>query len=838
MAQLTDLPSQKPRKRGAPRIRADSSKAVQAILERNRSKPAPEKGAGLHKKTLALQNRVWTEWTQFAEAGELDSDETWLQLCAGSHDAVNIFESFLEMYILNSETSVPCLGPDEYKTKRDVNSAATLQDVWSALVRVANDDVLKPFRYQPNANAQHFTLRYSTRGGVESGPAGLVGKLIPGLADRLGLTRRQQFVKKETTAEDLLLVLQTVWERASDIPCKPSQRVSFSGNVILGGIGGWRYESLRRVKYKDIEVGWLRDPADPTKVRPVASIHVRHVKRHEDEIERDQSASLTFGITRVPIKSICLLSHIVAMAIYNDAFATKFTSCEEVLYPKILLEDHIDYVPLKWKDDILDQPVFPLDYKTYWRIWYRVLIVAGLREGLRPYSIRVGAGGRLNGALEPALRSYIMGNTEEVFRKSYNPVDQRHSLMTVAYKELTGGCDEIIAKLHQSFTKRDCYAPIYITEEEWKGFESRNDITQWRKELNSLPNRSSKEAKRIQSRIQYVKKVLEQELIKRRRDEYFETADRLRSEGQSTTHLHERRPRRPGPKQNELSSKMAEDLSPLFLAEDSTKRFADELVRYLRQAPDQDPPQDPKDAEATRPKADSTTPRCLICNKNFARKSGLTRHVNLEHSEDFRKPFYCRECEFSGQKQLIAAGLSAWSNHVEQYHGKLHTPNPVTPAHCLLCDKTFSTGGFSLHLKRSHAQLGHFETSFPCPECRRLGTDDLIVNLDQWILHVRNTHDGGAVPGAIVVGATDQKPRKRKRGELDQYQQTKTKQVCVEAIVKDERGEGSCGITSGDYHGGTDFWDKDEQVDWDQSTASGSCHVSEEFWVTGRDEDY
>ncbi|KAI8674512.1 C2H2-type domain-containing protein [Fusarium keratoplasticum] len=785
MAQPTDLPAQKPRKRGAPRIRADSSKAVQAILERNRSKPALEKGAGLHKKTLALQNRVWKEWTQFVEAGKLDSDETWLQLCAGSHDAVNIFESFLEMYILNSETSVPCLGPDEYKTKRDVNSAATLQDVWSALVRVANDDVLKQFRYQPNANAQHFTLRYSTRGGVESGPAGLVGKLIPGLADRLGLTRRQQFVKKETTEEDLLLVLQTAWERASDILCKPSQRVSFSGNVILGGIGGWRYESLRRVKYKDIEVGWLRDPADPTKVRPVASVHVRHVKRHEDEIERDQSASLTFGITRVPVKSICLLSHIVAMAIYNGAFATKFTSCEEVLYPKNLLEDHIDYVPLKWKDDIVDQPVFPLDYKLYWRIWHRVLEVAGLREGLRPYSIRVGAGGRLNGALEPALRSYIMGNTEEVFRKSYNPVDQRHSLMTVAYKELTGGCDEVIAKLHQSFTKRDCYAPIYISEEDWKGFESRNDITQWRKELNSLPNRSSKEAKRIQSRIQYVKKVLEKELIKQRRDEYFETADRLRSEGQSTTHLQERRPRRPGPKQNELSSRMAEDLSPLFLAEDSTKRFADELV-----------------------------------------------------SEVFQKPFYCRECEFSGRKQLVAAGLSAWSNHVEQCHGKLHAPNPVKPAHCLLCDKTFSAGGFSLHLNRSHVQLGYFETSFPCPECRRLGTGDLITSLDQWILHVRDIHDGGTVPGAIVVGVTNQKPRKRKTEELNQYQQIRTKQLCLEAIVKDERGEGSCGITSGDYHGGTDFWDKDELADWDRSTTGGSCHASEEFWVTGRDEDY
>ncbi|RSL40061.1 hypothetical protein CEP51_016741 [Fusarium floridanum] len=433
-----------------------------------------------------------------------------------------------------------------------------------------------------------------------------------------------------------------------------------------------------------------------------------------------------------------------------------------------------------------------------------------------------------------------MGNTEEVFRKSYNPVDQRHSLMTVAYKELTGGCDEVIAKLHQSFTKRDCYAPIYISEEDWKGFESRNGITQWRKELASLSNRSGKEAKRTQSRIQYVKKVLEKELIMRRRDEYFETADRLRSEGQSTTHLQElqeRRPKRPGPKQNELSSRMAEDLSPLFLAEDLTKKFADQLVGYLRQAPDRDSSQDPKDAEATRPKADSTTPRCLICNINFARKSGLTRHVTSEHREDSEKPFYCRECEFSGQKQLVAAGLSTWSNHVEQYHGRLHAPSPAKPAHCLLCNKTFSAGGFSLHLKRSHIQLGHFKTSFPCPECRRSGTDNLITNLDQWILHVQDTHDGGAVPGAIVVGATDQKPRKRKRGELDQYQQTKTKQVCGEAIVKDERGEGSCGSTSGDYHDSTDFRDEDEQADWDRSSGADS-HASEEFWVTGRNEDY
>ncbi|KAF4468252.1 domain-containing [Fusarium albosuccineum] len=824
--------SQKARKRGDPRIQSDSSELVRAILAKNCSQPAPAKGVRRHKKTLALEKRVWTDWTNFVELGNLNSDEIWLKLCAGSHEAVQKFQSFLEVYATKSTTRVPCLGPDEYKTKRVVNSAATLQDVWCALIRVANEDVLERFRYQPHSNPHYYTLRYSTRRGqAEQGPASLVANLIPEIADNLGLTRQQQFEKKETTVTDLLLILRTTWERASDIPCKPFQRVSFSANIILGGIGGWRYQSLMNVKYKDVEVAWLRDPADPKTLLPVANIRIRHVKKSKNEIARDQAGRLSFGITQVPVKSICLLSHIVAMAIYNNAFVTEFKSCEEVLYPKISLEDDVELVPLKWKKEVLDQPLFTLDYHNYWKIWHRVLEVVGLREELRPYSIRVGAGSRLNGALEPALRGYIMGNTDAVFKKSYNPVNQRHSLMTVAYKELTGGCDEIITKLHESFTRRDCHAPIYISEEDWKGFDSRKDITQWRKELSAFSDRSCKEAEKIKSKIQTVKKTLEKELIKQRREEYFEAADLLRSEGQSTSRLHQPRPRRPGPRQSELSSRMAEDLSPLFLAKDPTKSFADELVRYLRLAPHQEEPsKDPSDAEETKPEVDPARSVCFICYKDFSRREGLTRHVKSQHSEDFEKPFSCRECKFSGTERLVPAGLSAWSSHVEQCHGKLHAPNLAKQVRCLLCDKTFSAVGFSLHLNRAHFQLGHFETSFPCPECRRLDAQGLLVeDLNQWISHVKDIHESGAVPGAVVIGMPDPEPRKRKAEEPNQDQQTRAKKLSVEAAVKNEPGKWSCGSE--------DIWKTDEAT-WDWGITGNDCHADTEFWVTGRDEDY
>lgn len=54
-------------------------------------------------------------------------------------------------------------------------------------------------------------------------------------------------------------------------------------------------------------------------------------------------------------------------------------------------------VRLKWRQDIHDTPIFPLGDRQFSDIWLRTTLVAGYPERIRPYSLRVGAGNRLDG---------------------------------------------------------------------------------------------------------------------------------------------------------------------------------------------------------------------------------------------------------------------------------------------------------------------------------------------------------------------------------------------------------------------------------------------------------
>ena len=61
--------------------------------------------------------------------------------------------------------------------------------------------------------------------------------------------------------------------------------------------------------------------------------------------------------------------------------------------------EHVDYLPLKWKKEKLDKPIFNITYQKFNAIWHRLNLVAGLREDPRIYSLRVGAAGRLDGKI-------------------------------------------------------------------------------------------------------------------------------------------------------------------------------------------------------------------------------------------------------------------------------------------------------------------------------------------------------------------------------------------------------------------------------------------------------
>lgn len=104
----------------------------------------------------------------------------------------------------------------------------------------------------------------------------------------MNLSLEQSFEKVETTTEDLLLLLHTLWNRAVDVICSAEHRVAFHSAIILLGVGGWRSKSILDMTYEDVEIARVRDPKNPGKPALVATITIHHVKQRANVARRDQ----------------------------------------------------------------------------------------------------------------------------------------------------------------------------------------------------------------------------------------------------------------------------------------------------------------------------------------------------------------------------------------------------------------------------------------------------------------------------------------------------------------------------------------------------------------------
>jgi hypothetical protein len=67
-----------------------------------------------------------------------------------------------------------------------------------------------------------------------------------------------------------------------------------------------------------------------------------------------------------------------------------------------------DYLPLKWKQETLETPIFPLDYRTYRQLWHQACLAAGLRHDPRLYTLRVGVGMDLDGKVARILTRFCL----------------------------------------------------------------------------------------------------------------------------------------------------------------------------------------------------------------------------------------------------------------------------------------------------------------------------------------------------------------------------------------------------------------------------------------------
>ena len=103
----------------------------------------------------------------------------------------------------------------------------------------------------------------------------------------MGLSRDQMFGKKEATAEDVALILQTLWQRADDIPCAPLSRLSFHAMLLLAASGGFRPGVVENVKYRQVSIQMVRDPKTQ-ETRLVATITLHQNKQRKNAIKNEQ----------------------------------------------------------------------------------------------------------------------------------------------------------------------------------------------------------------------------------------------------------------------------------------------------------------------------------------------------------------------------------------------------------------------------------------------------------------------------------------------------------------------------------------------------------------------
>jgi hypothetical protein len=80
-----------------------------------------------------------------------------------------------------------------------------------------------------------------------------------------------------------MLILTALWTRAEDIPASPVTRVSVANAIIQMSTGGFRPGILEDTRCRQYTISLVRDPDDPTQLRPVVTHEMIRNKLGETE---------------------------------------------------------------------------------------------------------------------------------------------------------------------------------------------------------------------------------------------------------------------------------------------------------------------------------------------------------------------------------------------------------------------------------------------------------------------------------------------------------------------------------------------------------------------------
>ncbi|KAJ2896865.1 hypothetical protein MKZ38_005117 [Zalerion maritima] len=204
---------------------------------------------------------------------------------------------------------------------------------------------------------------------------------------------------------------------------------------------------------------------------------------------------------------------------------------------------------------------------------------------------------------------------------------------------MTRATHDLLSRTRQAFLKRDDCAPIYITKDDWDGFEKRSDICRLQVQYKDLLSQCP-EAKRILGKIKSIKDQLEMLLILERRSSRAPSPMSLNGPDVCLGAVH---------------SKLSQTLQNTSRSPMKTSLIDHSSARNARSS-----------GERTEKLKPVHKPRAAMSHDTTARST---------HWESLRK------CQKQGNDRVYIDGPDAWLLHSEQIHGgsqKIYTAARAT----------------------------------------------------------------------------------------------------------------------------------------------------------------
>ncbi len=354
-------------------------------------------------------------------------------------------------------------------------------------------------------------------------------------------------------------------------------------------------------------------------------------------------------------------------------------------------------------------------------------------------------------SLSGALRNYVMGHSDDVFKTEYQTGVVRANLAALAFgPNAVHRDDRLFDDLRCMSLTRDEGAPISVSKERIAEF----DITGFRAKIQDTTDPDVK--KSLRSQISATIKRCTQLQLEEDRQAYLKEADSLRLQGLAP----EPTPGAGGPG---IAAPVAALLSGPGPGDEGwsrpigtslSERYIDAQLLHLSTTASSVPSQVPGTAPASESPGDSW---CFVCRRNVANRSSLTRHFLRAHLSDgtFDKPFACPECRRLGAAEAVVHDPAQWRNHLEHIHGSINTPNinpdasprgrmSNSPLICLLCGIPLASPRALVdHMNRTEIPRFRKDVPAACGACSRENGAGVNKTMStwEWLTHARAVHE-------------------------------------------------------------------------------------------------